>query len=258
MKRHRLSLLALTGLIILACNLPSATATAVAPTDTAVPTAAEAVDIATNTATSAPATLAPTGSTAPMASPAGQAVNCRSGPGLSWSITAVLQPGQSAQVVAQTSDGAWLEVKNPLLAGNLCWVSASYVTTTGSLSGLQIVAAPPTPAESPTSAVATVTTVTVSLSKTTINVAGCMGPIQPVTAMATITVSGPFKARWHFETQQNGKLSEHVQNFSKAGSKDISDSFTPLLTAGTYRVEFFIDGVNLKGMDSVATYTIHC
>jgi hypothetical protein len=162
------------------------------------------------------------------------------------------------EIIAQTSDGAWLEVKSPSLTGMLCWVAASVVTTSGNLSGIQMVAAPPTPTGLPTSAVGLVTDVSVSVSPANISVGGCTGPIQPSTAAATITVSGPVKLVWHFETSQNGNLGKHTQNFTKAGSKNVSSTFTPPLTAGTYQVELIIDGVNLSGFDSVATYKIKC
>jgi hypothetical protein len=151
-----------------------------------------------------------------------------------------------------------LEVKDPSLAGNVCWVSTSVVSTTGDLGGVQVVAAPPTPLASATSIVVVVTEVSVSVSPGTISVPGCMGPIQPSTATATIVVNGPIKVQWHFETQQNGSLPGHNLNFAKAGSKDVSQSFTPLLTAGKYRVELVIDGMNLKGMNAVAFYKITC
>jgi hypothetical protein len=169
-----------------------------------------------------------------------------------------LQPGQSAEIVAKTVDGAWLEVKNPSLAGNLCWVSASVVTTTGNLGGVQVVAAPPTLPVPPTSDVVVVTDVSVSVTPDTISVPGCMGPIQPSTIIATIEVNGIIKLQWHFVTQQNGALPTHSLNFPKAGAKDVSQTFTPPLTAGKYRIELFIDGMNLKGMNAVVFYKINC
>ena len=85
-----------------------------------------------------------------------------------------------------------------------------------------------------------------------------MGPIQPSTINGTITVNGPIKLQYHYETDQNGSLPSHSVNFKSAGTRDISDNFTPPLTAGTYQVELFIDGMNLSGMDTVATYKISC
>ena len=256
MNSRRWALLSLAVALVLACNLPSLTSGTVAPTET--PAAAGPSNGPTQTPTATqPVSAPPAG--APIASPNGQPVNCRTGPGLTYAVAAILQVGQTAEIVGKLSDGTWLEVKNPTLPGNVCWVSTSVVTTSGDLSGLQIVAAPPTPPIPPTAeAAVTVTDVSVSVSPSTIGVPGCMGPIQPSTASAAITVSGPIKLEWHFETEQNGALPIHSVNFTKAMTKDVSQSFTPPVTAGKYRVELIIDGFNLKGMNAVAFYEIHC
>jgi uncharacterized protein YraI len=258
MKKHRLASLLLTGLLIVACGFPLVNPTTVAPTETASPTAAEATAVTTDTATVVPtATSVPTPSV-PMASPSGQAVNCRSGPSLGWEVVTLLQYGQSAEIVGKTIDGSWLEVKPPSSGDNPCWVSAGVVTATGDLSRVQAIAPPPVPTSLPTVVVMTLTDVSVSVSPSKINVPGCTGPIQPSTAIARITVNGPVKLHWHFETDQNGKLPTHALIFSKAGTKEVSESFTPVLSDGKYSVELHIDGFNLDGMNAVATYRINC
>jgi uncharacterized protein YraI len=260
MSKHRSVLLALAAIIIVACSCPLVGATGVTPTIAAPTTAVVVPDVATQSVVASPTSTQTTSPllSVPLAAPNGQPVNCRSGPGMTWSVTTILQPGQTAEIVGKTVDGTWLEVKSPTLGNNLCWVSTSVVTTTGNLGGIQVAAGPPTPTGVPTSAVGTVTNISVSVAPSTIGVAGCMGPIQPSTVSATITVSGPAKLVWHFESQQRGNLGKHTQNFTKAGSKEVSSTFTPPLTAGTYRVELFIDGVDLGGFDTIATYTIHC
>ncbi len=258
MKKHRAGLLVLIGILILACNLPAAAPATVAPTDTAVPTAAEAVDVATDTPTTAPSTATPALPSVPMASPSTQAVNCRSGPALGWDVLTLLQYGQSAEIVGKISDASWLQVKPAALSGGVCWVSAGVVTVTGDLGGVQVVAAPPPPTGLPTVEGVTVTNVSISVSPSKISVGGCMGPLQPSTITASIWVNGPIKLRWHFHTEQTGDLPSHVLNFAKATGKDVSDTFTPKLKAGTYDVELLIDGFSLDGMDTVATYKIEC
>lgn len=254
MNLRRLVSLSLAVFLILACNFPSLSS-GVAPTET--PTGAAPANAPTFAPTATQSSPQPAG--APVASPNGQPVNCRTGPGLAYAVAAILQLGQTAEIIGKLSDGTWFEVKNPTLPGNVCWVSAGVVTTSGDLTGLQIVAAPPTPPVPPTAEVAvTVTDVSVSVSPSTIGVPGCMGPIQPSTASAAITVSGPIRLNWHFETEQNGALSIHSVNFTKAMTRDVSETFTPPLTPGKYRVELIIDGFNLKGMDAVAFYDIHC
>ena len=57
---------------------------------------------------------------------------------------------------------------------------------------------------------------------------------------------------------KNGALPIHSLNFNKASDKDISATFTPPLTAGTYKVWIEIDGMDLSGMDTTASYKIEC
>lgn len=261
MKKRRSTLLFLAAVLVLACSCPLVNATGVTPTATSSPTNGPG-GAPTASATPAPGASAvpPSPSGAPVASTNGQVVNCRSGPGLNYGVVVILAAGQTAEIAGKSADGMWLELKNPSLPGSFCWVSTGVVTTTGDLSGIQVVAAPPLPTAPPTSAVANVvvTGVSVSVSPTTIGVPGCNGPIQPSTVSATIEVNGAIKLQWHFETEQNGALSIHGLIFTKAGAKDVSQTFTPPLTPGTWSVQLFIDGMNLKGMDAVATYKIHC
>jgi len=253
MKKRKSSLLLLAAILILACSCPLVSGTGVNPLAPASPTNTAAAGAPSATATTG--TAAPAG--APVASPSGQPVNCRSGPDTSWTVEIILSPGQNAEIVGKTADGTWLKVKNPILAGSFCWVSAGVVTTSGDLSGVAIVSAPPTTA-APTAAAVYVKSISVSISPTEIHVGGCMGPIQPSTVSATIEVSGAIKLSWHFDTKQNGALSIHSVSFNKAQAKDVSESFTPPLTAGTYWVRLVIDGQDLSGMDTQATYEISC
>jgi len=174
-------------------------------------------------------------------------------------VVVVLNPGQTAEIVGKNPDGSWWYVKNPFLQGSFCWISVAFTSTSGNLGGIPLAAVPPTlvmPSLVP--AAVTVTDVSVSVSPKSIQVGGCMGPIQPSTINGTITVNGAIKLQYHYETDQNGSLPTHSVNFKSAGTRDISDNFTPPLTAGTYQVELFIDGMNLNGMNTVATYKISC
>jgi hypothetical protein len=194
-----------------------------------------------------------------MAIPNGGPLNCRTGPGTGYTALVVLNPGQPVEIVGKSPDGLWWQVKNPFLAGSVCWISAAFATTTGNVSGVPVAAVPPTAVlPSPVPSAATVIDVSVSVDPKTIQVGGCMGPIQPSTINATVTVSGAIKLQYYFDTDQNGTLSKHSVNFKSAGSKILSDNFTPPLTAGTYEVQLFIDGINLSGFDTVATYKIKC
>ena len=252
--KRRLLILSIVSMLIFACNFPSISAAGVTPTAAAVSPTAPAS--ATSPAV-APTALST--SSIPLAAPNGQPLNCRSGPGTSWSVVVVLNPGQTAEIVGKSPDGSWWYVKNPFLQGNFCWISADFTSTSGDLGGIPLAAIPPTLViPTPVPAAIVVTDVSVSVSPTTIHVGGCMGPIQPSTISATITTSGAIKLQYHFETDQNGSLPSHSVKFLGPGSRDVSDSFSPPLTAGTYHVQLFIDGMDLSGMDTVATYKITC
>ncbi len=250
----------LIGILIVGCNLPAAGPTAVSATDTAIPTAAEAADVQTDTPAPIPTiTVAPSPS-APMASPSNQAVNCRSGPALGWGVLTLVQFGQSVEIVGKNVDASWVEVKNPAVAGGVCWVSAGVVTITGNLNSVPMVAAPIPPTSLPTSQVvlSPVSSISMSLSDTSISVPGCVGAPAQIKIYATIWVNQAVTLRWHFSTQQRGDLQSHALILSKATGKDVSDSFAPKLKAGTYWVRLEIDGVDLSGMDSEVTYKIKC
>lgn len=244
MKTQRLVLSSIAILVILACNIP----------------ASVVQDVATAAAASPIPSATPLGSTIPFASPSGAAVNCRVGPGTSWAVLTLLNPGQSAEIVGVNAAGTWWYVKNPSLAGSFCWVSADFTVATGNVSGVPLAAEPPTQPVPPTAAGGSVvvTNVTVSIDPEDIQVGGCMGPIQPSTIFATITTNGAIKLNWHFVTEQNGAMPIHSLNFNKAGDKDVSAQFTPPLDEGTWSVSIVIDGMNLNGMDTSATYEIGC
>ena len=261
MNKRRLALLVLIGILVSACNLPGASPTAIPATETTAPTAAEAVDVATDTPAPIPTiTVAPSPGV-PMASPSNQAVNCRSGPALGWDVLTLIQFGKSAEIVGKTADASWVQVKNPAQAGGFCWMSAGVVAITGNLGGIPIVAAPIAPVAptgQATYSATHVTSVSISLSKTSISVPGCAGPPEPLTVTATIWVNGAVTLRWHFDTQQKGSLGTHALILSKATGKDVSATFEPKHVAGKYWVKLVIDGEDLSGMDSSVTYKISC
>jgi uncharacterized protein YraI len=258
MKDRRVVILSIVSILILACSCPLVTATGVPATQTSAPGAPAASDTPASAASPVPSVAAAT-SSVPMASPNGGMLNCRSGPGIGWPVVIVLNPGQSAEIAGKSPDGMWWYVKNPSLAGNFCWIAVGFTSTTGDVSGIQVVAVPPTVPVPPTvEAAVTVTDVSVSVDPGTIGVPGCIGPIMPSTINASITTNGAIKLSYHFDTDQNGSLPTHSVKFLGAGVRNVSDNFTPPLTAGTYKVTLVIDGFNLKGMGPTATYKIHC
>ncbi|HEY2981023.1 MAG TPA: hypothetical protein VGJ22_07580 [Anaerolineales bacterium] len=250
MKHRQRTLLFLSGILILACSCPLVSTTGVPATST-VP-----VGVGSPTNTFVPLST----SAVAVASPNGQAVNCRTGPGTSWPIVITLNPGQSAEIVGRNAEGTWWQVKNPAVAGSFCWMSATFVTVSGDVSGVAIAAGPPAPAASATAVAGSgiVTNVSVSVDPEEIHVGGCVGPLQQSTVTANIVVNGAVKIDYHFETEQDGVFPIHGLNFNKASDKDVSQEFSPSLSPGNYWVKIVIEGVNLSGMHSVATYDVTC
>ena len=244
MKKRNMLVLCLAVILILSCNLPAAATPGVeTPTATFTP----ALFINTDT----PTVTAPSG---PLAAPTSDALNCRSGPATSWPAVAVLNVGQTTPIVGRTQDGTWLYVNNPSSPGSFCWISAAFATVTGDISGVQVVIAPATP----TGAVVRVTHVDISVNPKETHVAGCIGPVQPVSISAHITTNGPIKLKMHFKEEQTGNLGNETLNFKQADTRDLSDSFTPPLHEGSYKITLVIEGQDLSGLDAVTTYKITC
>jgi hypothetical protein len=185
---------------------------------------------------------------------ANSAVNVRGGPGVVYTEVGALAMGQTAVIDGQNAEGTWWRIVYPSGPGGHGWVAAS-VSTATCVTGVAAVVPPATP----TVAIPIgVTNVTVSVDPKTIGVPGCMGPIMQSTVVATITVNGAIDLKYHFESDQLGSLGNHNLSFAGAGSKDVSEMFTPLLTAGTYWVRLYINDVDLGGMDNQAKYKITC
>ena len=61
---------------------------------------------------------------------------CWSGPGEAFTVIVALSPGQDAEIAGQTTDGAYLLVRDPGNPAALCWIKSITATVVGSLSGL--------------------------------------------------------------------------------------------------------------------------
>jgi hypothetical protein len=165
---------------------------------------------------------------------------------MGWIVLSALTVGTSSQIVGKTADGGWWYIVDPLNAGRKCWVAASVTNTSGNLAGIPVASAPGM----------TVINTSVKIKPDTINVAGCMGPIQPSKITGTIETNGPGTVQWHFETQQSGALTAKSTDFDGFGAQDVSMDFTPPLTAGTYWVRLIVTSPN--NMQSETEYTITC
>ena len=75
--------------------------------------------------------------------------NCRSGPSRLFDLVAILQAGDSTQVVARTTAPSYLLVRTPGTTSGVCWLWDEYATVTGDLSTLPAATPPPTPTPLP-------------------------------------------------------------------------------------------------------------
>ncbi len=76
-------------------------------------------------------------------------VNVRSGPGTHYHRIGLMVQGQTAEVIGRSPDGAWWVIKFPGVSSGQGWVSAAYVTTTGT-ENVPIIQPPVAPAPTPT------------------------------------------------------------------------------------------------------------
>ncbi len=239
MKPRRYSPLILLLMLALACNLPLFSATGHKstpagnhPAGTSVPGQPGDTPVPglRATATNAPA---PSG---PQITPISAAVNCRSGPDVSYPAVDVINPGQIAQIAGKNSDGSWWYVQDPNNPSTYCWVSAGVVTASGNLSGIGVVAAPPPP---PTAvAPIAVTNVTVSVA-VTYNM--CGGP-NVAEFSGSITTNGATKVtyQWEITGAKSNTTSPQSLTFKGAVTKSAPSPGAWTADCGKYTVTLHV------------------
>lgn len=248
-KRTLLASFVLT-LAILACNLPSASATE-PPAPAFTDTPALPLDTPVPTFTSLPTdtplpSLTPTPSI-PIARPLDKPVNCRYGPGTEWLVIAGLQVDQAATIQGRNGDSSWWYVTTPNDSSKPCWIAASVTLTAGNLGNLPIVPPP----------LALVTNVGLKLNPKEISLPGCLGPVQPITIKGTIETNGPLKVKYYFKTEQDGDQPIEDIKFEFSDSKTVETSYTPPPgPAGTYWIRLIIVSPNEKVAEQ--SYKIVC
>lgn len=268
MKANRFIMTAILSLALslTACNLPSnapatedpyeaaaLTVTALAGTEQASqpsPTATLTFPPPTplNTSTSAPL---PATAAIASATPGGTffvvdvGANCRTGPGVAYDRVTSFAQGTYVSLVGRNTDNTWWYI----LTGNTnCWISASTGHTTGSLSNLPVIAAPPTPTaisgagptlSDPVALVAELsypsncTNNTVSLA---IRVTDAGKGINSVWLSYRYVGDGGYVGTWHI-VSPNDNASGGVNGFSYAiGTEAASELGTQ---NGTFQYQFF-------------------
>lgn len=212
--KSKLSILLLVLLMTLsACNLPLNTP----PPPTALPSPSNtppaptfAVPSETPLPTDTPLPTATSTPTVPIVWPKDQPVNCRYGPGLKWEATSGLLEGVTSEIVGKNTELSWWYIKDPIHAGDFCWVAMSVTNTAGNLETIPIVA-PPT---------AMVTNV-IADAKVEFN--ACGGP-NPVTFTGSISANGPTKVTYRWEVGGDVSVpgSDETIEFTESGTKELT------------------------------------
>lgn len=153
--RRTLSVLALILLVVAvsACGgstppTPTPVPTTVPVTPTLPPTVAPTLAPTAVPATPTPQPPPPT--PVPVSASAKQAVNVRQGPGDQFRVVGRLPANTPALVIGKSEDGKWYQIAFPD-AGTPSWVSAAFVTVSGPIEQMPVVAVapPPTPTTGP-------------------------------------------------------------------------------------------------------------
>ena len=198
---------------ILACNLPFTTRTAEPhPTQ---PTAA--ATISTASALSTFTVVAPTSgifitSTPifPVASAIDKPVNCRYGPGVTFSIISGLDVGQRAEITGKSADGMWWQVKSPTDPSTHCWLATSVTKASGNLASVPV-ANPPEIA---------VSRIKVTVDRPVLNVS-CDAFPQTIHAKAEVTTNGPTTITWRWETSTGDFSNGDPLLYEEAGTRTV-------------------------------------
>jgi hypothetical protein len=260
MKNNRLLIVFLIAALMLACNIPTGAATKSTQTPVVIEATSASAPLeeptseetATETLTPLPSetpTITPTTTPfTPVVTPLEEAVNCRFGPSTNFEQTAALLVGAYARILAKSNDGAWWEVQDPNGGSEKCWVSATVVVASGTLSDIPVAAAP----------AALITDVKLQVKPNSVNLGvGCPGPAPVFALKGTIHVNGPLEIKWHIETQKDGSQPEHTISFLKFGDKDVTFNYVPTSwEKGSYWVRVVI--TSPKSMFDEAKYEIKC
>jgi hypothetical protein len=149
-------LLIASGLVLSACNMQSAEATATQPPATgtlkatATPTAAPDTETPTVTTTETPVPEpSETSTPEPVTAEVGRESNCRTGPAGNYELIATYQIGQNLEVLGRDLGNGYLFVKNPEKPEEQCYLLANNVTIVGDTSTLPKFTPQPSPTAAP-------------------------------------------------------------------------------------------------------------
>ncbi|RPJ28797.1 MAG: SH3 domain-containing protein [Chloroflexi bacterium] len=206
-------------------------------TPTPVPiTTRLSLELPTITPTSTPSVL--------LASPKEQPVNCRFGPGTSYTVIGALILGRQAEMIGRNPDSTWWYVRNPSDPSTSCWLSAEFVQTVGNVQSLPVVNSPEI----------MVTGVQVQIDPPVMNVA-CDAFPQVVIISAWITASGPSTVLWHWESS-TGVVSPEKQILFEVGDTKLVQDYYQVTGINDYRVQVQTTLPNI--MTGQASFKVVC
>jgi hypothetical protein len=225
MRNHCMILLLVCALLITACGFPLLTSST--PTPSSLPTSTLTPTLPPPSTFTPIPTLSPTPSASQL-TPKSKTINCRSGPDVAYASLDVISFGQTALIVGKNKNSTWWYVGDPNNANLFCWVSASVVTTSGSLSNLPVI--PPLGV--------IVTDVTVNAS---VSFSMCGGP-NAVNFSGTITTNGAAKVsfQWEIRGDKSNTTSPQTITFSAAGTKDVSNPGVYTADCGHYFISLHV------------------
>ena len=225
MRNHRMILLLICALLIVACNF--ALFRSSTPTPSSLPTSTLTPTLPPSSTFTPIPTLSPTPD-ASQITPKSKTISCRSGPDVAYASLDVISFGQTALIVGKNKNSTWWYVDDPNNTNRFCWVSASAVTTSGSLSNLPVI---------PSLGVI-VTNVTVNAS---VSFSMCGGP-NAVNFSGTITTNGATKVsfQWEIRGDKSNTTSPQTITFSAAGTKNVFNPGAYTTDCGHYSISLHV------------------
>ena len=211
--KSRFWILALSVLVMTACNLPQQTtdtprSTPVVATPASNFSTPTLIPIETLLAR-ATATFVPTPTPRlALASPINQPVNCRYGPSTAYAVVGALELGRQAEIVGKNSDVTWWMVKNPSDPSTYCWLAVNVIDAVGNLDALPVVPAPPVQ----------VSNIQIKVDPPSMNVS-CTAFPQYVTVNVDITTNGPATVEFRWETSESESISASPLLFLEADTQ---------------------------------------
>ncbi len=197
------------------------------PTPSSLPTSTLTPSLPPSSTFTPVPTLSPTPD-ASQITPKSKTMSCRPGPDVADASLDVIGIGQTALIVAKNKNSTWWYVDDPNYTNRFCWVSASAVTTSGSLSNLPVIP--------PLGVIVTDVTVNPSVSFSI-----CGGP-NAVNFIETITTNGAAKTsfQWEIRGDKSNTASPQTITLSAAGTKNVFNPGAYTAGCGHYSISLHV------------------